>query len=497
MGNKIYLGGIELYNKDNFVSVTDFNNSDMAIAAALNDLNDAVDNLVSVTYSELVGLKASSALVPGTLYRITDYQCTTAQDDTSAATHNFDIIVTATDVNVLSENAKAIKHDGDTYFSASTLDAWELKYSLENDTDRFQWADDTNGKGVIWWMKDEWNNECWYDFKNIMFKRYKITASTVDNLIGLYSIEGATNITVDTSTTYYCYTFTMIDTNNNMPHDVSVEQDVYYFDEGYCRKTKSNIFKPFYDANYDLDPIPYLMILPNNVFVTDTDICAIEGTYGEFPGFYDNTFGDYCQHNTFGRGCYNNTFGNNCGRNTFGDGCYNNTFGYSCYKNTFGYGCARNTFGHVCYSNTFVEVFSYNTFGNDCKENTFGDDCQHNTFGNYCQRNTFGRSCSNNTFGGGCYNNTFGRGCSNNTFGNDCRDINFQKDYIYYCIIENGNQYINITSTQTTSLSMKLCNFTVSQGVNNSATVKTISHNTVNDTFKTTYQNSSSTVVNI
>lgn len=27
------------------------------------------------------------------------------------------------------------------------------------------------GKGVIYYMKDEWDNECHYDFKNIMFKR--------------------------------------------------------------------------------------------------------------------------------------------------------------------------------------------------------------------------------------------------------------------------------------------------------------------------------------
>ena len=31
------------------------------------------------------------------------------------------------------------------------------------------------GKGVIFYMKDEWNNECPYDFKNIQFKRCKVT----------------------------------------------------------------------------------------------------------------------------------------------------------------------------------------------------------------------------------------------------------------------------------------------------------------------------------
>ena len=40
-------------------------------------------------------------------------------------------------------------------------------------------------------------------------------------------------------------------------------------------------------------------------------------------------------------------------------------------------------------------------------------------------------------------------------------------------------------------------NFTIAQGINNTETVKTISHDTVNDTFKTTYQPANSVVVNI
>lgn len=72
-----------------------------------------------------------------------------------------------------------------------------------------------------------------------------------------------------------------------------------------------------------------------------------------------------------------------------------------------------------------------------------------------------------------------------------------QKDYVYYIIIENGNQYINITSNQSTDFKKWLMNFTIAQGVNNTTTVKTISHDTVNDTFKTTYQPANSVVVNI
>ena len=50
------------------------------------------------------------------------------------------------------------------------LSAWGLKYCLDNDITRFAWADTTNGKGVIYYMKDEYGNEAWYDFKSIKQK---------------------------------------------------------------------------------------------------------------------------------------------------------------------------------------------------------------------------------------------------------------------------------------------------------------------------------------
>ena len=64
-------------------------------------------------------------------------------------------------------------------------------------------------------------------------------------------------------------------------------------------------------------------------------------------------------------------------------------------------------------------------------------------------------------------------------------------------IVENGNKYITVTSDETTSSSVTLRNFTIAQGVNNTTNLKTIHHNTVNDIFKTTYQNANSKTVNV
>lgn len=52
-------------------------------------------------------------------------------------------------------------------------------------------------------------------------------------------------------------------------------------------------------------------------------------------------------------------------------------------------------------------------------------------------------------------------------------------------------------NTATPDESNNVMNFTIAKGVNDTAPVKTISHNTLNDAFKTIYQTQSSTTVNV
>jgi hypothetical protein len=129
------------------------------------------DSIIEITYSDLKDLREKSGLIPGIQYRITDYVTTTSQAETRSAENQFDIIVTADGVNTLNERCRACLHNNDNYFSDCNLESWEIKYCLDNDNNRFAWVDNINGKGVIYYMKDEFNNECWYDFKNILFLR--------------------------------------------------------------------------------------------------------------------------------------------------------------------------------------------------------------------------------------------------------------------------------------------------------------------------------------
>lgn len=130
---------------------------------------------IALTYAELKALRDSGKLVPGQYYRITDYvtMVTATSPSTRSAGHPFDIIVMALDATTLSEKAWAIQHDGDEYFKDARLEAWQLKYTLDNDSHNYNWADTEQGKGVIYEMQDEWGNRCPYDFKNIQYKRWK------------------------------------------------------------------------------------------------------------------------------------------------------------------------------------------------------------------------------------------------------------------------------------------------------------------------------------
>ena len=325
-------------------------------------------SMQSVTYSELKTMRDNGTLTAGSQYRITDYECTTTQANSRVVANSFDIIVVADDESTLNENARACLRDGDTYYTApnhsANLEAWELKYCIDNDTTRFGWADATNGKGVIYWLKDDRNNECPYDFKQIQFSR----SGSDDS---------------DTTVTEWLYTFSVSDSEAS--EKVYGDASIATMDANGCY-CYSNIIKA---CAYDF------INESGDAFLMLNDIV------------------------------FSNTFGNACNSNTFGNDCYSNTFGYGCYSNTFGYGCYSNTFGDDCNSNTFGDGCYRNTFGNACNSNTFGNDCNSNTFGNACNSNTFGYGCYSNTFGNACDSNTFGNACSCNTFGNDCYYIDF------------------------------------------------------------------------
>ena len=357
------------------------------------------DNIfTSVTYDDLKTMRDNGHLLSGEQYRITDFVTTTSQENTQSAGHPFDIIVVADSANTLNENARAVAHEGDTYFANSKLSAWEIKYSLDNDKTRFWWADETNGKGVIYYMKDEYGNECPYDFKNIQFKRWA-TANEATSGDKFYSSLN------DTGNAFrWCYTFMANGTTNDTWVDASTIKPYKYMSDEGTMPCVNNTLKPFiqmYEGSEESNTKEGIQWLNNIV---------LYGSYQDAPTFsnnyeynyircpYENKFGVNNHSMTLGKGyaSYSNTFGNNCNSNTFGNDCYFNTFGNNCGTNTFGNNCNSNTFGNNCGNNTFGNNCYSNTFGNNCYSNTFGDNCGGNTFGYECYRNSFGDNCGGN-----------------------------------------------------------------------------------------------------
>ena len=177
--------------------------------------------------------------------------------------------------------------------------SWELKYTLENTK-----HSSTDGKGTILWMKDEFRNECNYDFINALFKVYEITACAKSpSLVGTYAIK-----TGDSNITY---------------------------------GTNSKLASTFGAGNHD------------NIIKYDGLAKIVLGN-----DCYYNTFGNYCPSNTFGNDCYSNTFRNYCPSNTFGNNCYYNTFGNDCHSIKL---ATSNS------AITKYNYYRYNHFGDGCQ----------------------------------------------------------------------------------------------------------------------------------
>jgi hypothetical protein len=306
---------------------------------------DTKENLIKTTWSELKALRDNKQLIVGCFYRITDYVTTTTQADTKSANHPFDVIVLATNDDTLGEEALAVLHEGDTYFADSNLSAWKLWYSLDNNKECFEWADEASGKGVIYRLIDEHQNDCPYDFKNILFYNIKLRSykRTEDNF-------------------YYTFSGIVINENNKLV-DLSVVKAAY-----------GNIMRKY------SNDMGALVLNGNILHASNTNVSSLYRTKFNYFDFQcsGNTLGG--SGNYFAYGCYDNILVDYSSANTFGQGCNNNvattTFG-TVYNNTFGESCSSNTINTV--------VFKGNVIGKNCQGDVFATQCAFNNIGHDCK----------------------------------------------------------------------------------------------------------------
>ena len=426
-------------------------------------------NAVSITYKELKNLRDSGELVKGRNYRIIDYITTSKDTTTKVIWHPFDIIVTATNNNELSEIAYAAKHEfaegeEDLYYNKCNLTAWELRYILDNDTTRYSWVDDnyevlipfetykkgdtitvnsykelsdTNkancqqiGKGVIYYMKDEFNNECAYDFKSILFERFYISkvetaktsiqwistknysaiSSTIGKVISLpYS---SSNDSSDLSKFYYTYTYY---TEGIQDAENPIELTVYNANNGLntCRDNHfaypCNLYNVLYSGE-DLTTIDKNeMVLNNNVFIGKEFI----SNTCNYQGFAFNTILD---------GASFNIFGANFAFNIIGSSFINNVFQNNCKKNIIN---AR---------------FKYNTIGNEFSDNCISTNVENNIFKDLFINNALLAQTTENIFGNNIKASEFPQDFRNNELGGDTNELKIEDSakYMQFCYFNKG-----------------------------------------------------------
>ena len=372
---------------------------------------------------------------------------------------------------MLSEKALAILHDGDTYFTNAKLQGWQLWYCLDNDITRFAWADATNGKGVVYRMIDEFGNDCPYDFKNIQFKRYKISSvknSNTNDLVGTYYGINNGPATVDSANFVWAYTFCGIAANTDedpsryedgevpsldTQHSIDLSLNSGYATDpdggGYASPVDmacfNNRLRPHrVSQTVDDTTESHPQALADIVFLSIATVWTCNDTKRfEMSAFHDNSFGTDCTHISIGGKSYCNDFhgavlycifNQYVQANNFGGMVLNNTFsgyvGYNSFSGYVGYNSfsgyvKNNTFSGYVKNNTFSGDVQYNSFSGNVKNNTFSGYVGYNSFSGNVDSNTFSGNVKNNTFSGNVYWNTFSEYVKNNTFSGDVQYNSF------------------------------------------------------------------------
>lgn len=165
----------------------------------------ATPNIITVTYGELKTLIDKTELFPGCLYKITDYQTKVTGNVCSSNEQTLTLLVMAISEKCLSPNGYIIDSKGSIY---------EVKYNVDNDTNRFSYASEY-GKGTIYWMKDKNNNEAPFDFISIKWDiNFDLNSYSVNKVYTFGNSSDNSKNMYNNIIEYGCYNIN-IDSSNN------------------------------------------------------------------------------------------------------------------------------------------------------------------------------------------------------------------------------------------------------------------------------------------
>ena len=305
------------------------------------------------------------------------------------------------------------------------------------------------GKGVIYGMIDEYNNECPYDFKNIQYTRRLIDDT------------GKLSDDEDEGTNQYVYTFNCYNKDTNQIEDASV--NIYLLDD-----VSTICFNNIIKENYRDDG---LFIELNNI------VYLMELSLSEYELYvcFGNKIEDRCYDITLGDHNFDNIIRSGCGDIILKNACSNNYIGINSYNIVLEFDCVNN------------KIY------NSCNEISISEHCRDNIFSDNCTSISLGEGCYYNKIGTSCNNIILGNHCDSNNIESDCDHIKFGKsdiirDYYNFISIDSGNRYIYLYASTNTTGSKKYQNVKICQGVNNSNTWKTITDSNINQNYQTVYK---------
>lgn len=248
-------------DSDNFVKV--FINGKWE---EIKSLATSIDTSVKIVkYQDLVDLKNTSGLIPFAKYKIIDYETiVTNKLPIKSANHRFNIIVTAINSTTLDSDAFVEKCEGDEYFGNSLLSQWKIKYDINNNTNKYSWAS-TSGKGVIYYMKDEFGNEACYDFKNILYKCCLILDVNSSKTEDYYkSLCGQINGVSRHLPISECFDTTYWDTNKSIYSSGKAFLNTYCYTFSDIKQVTTDSYKgPFYFPENGIDSFSDMSLTKN------------------------------------------------------------------------------------------------------------------------------------------------------------------------------------------------------------------------------------------
>jgi hypothetical protein len=421
-----------------------------------------IGSTTAVTYSEFSSTISGNSLNTGMLYIITDFQTCYDQPDfnysgTPITTGNYKqgpvepIIVLATSSNTISSIAYQPTYPNDKITYDWTWNTTEV----------------TSGAsfGRITERVDEFNNRTDYDHRNILFKRYRLFTSRLDQPLNgtIELLSGGTVNGTDTiftgltigdviyipSTNPSNYVITGITDNITM----AVSGDTIT-----AIGTGQTFYKAIEETN---DSSEYFSFKRTNVKTDDfveytTFGSAINNSYAKntYVGNYANNYttvasgtfilannvfleGEY-ESNKFGDYCYNNTFGTDNQNNIWGDWCYENVSVNDIDDCIIGHRFNRNLINANLFSNHIGNDFNNNRLlgensnNNDFQDNIIGNGFNNNLIYSQFNKNEILDNFQDNTIGdfGNLDNFEFYRNYIRNNFNNNTIRQNFQNNQI-------------------------------------------------------------------